>query len=426
MDPQEVPSKAEIKKTKKEIESLEKELVAAESVVANLKRMILERRAYIAPIRTLPYEIISGIFVDMCRKNPLAPLLLQSVCRTWRAVILNTPLCWSFIPNYGFCDEGYDLTCAYLDRSGNAGLHLSVPNHSSPEAISKLQNLGERIQCIQGHPEIIAPMIFSLPAFSSLEKISIYILPRRRITRKEPATEWNMGNFPKLRCLCISMQDECITSIAASIEFPPLTELMVKCNDLSPMNLILSKCSQSIRYVHLDYDECSTKDNEEALQSFPNLHFLRLVKRSKRNSPTWRFKGLTPRLKLYSEEGFTGARIDIDNLVFLGIDRKINLSPYSRIERLYLDLYVPHLLDIARELHDHSELCPRLTLITYARKTDTYQYISDATELLKRRAEITGVKVKIVEVTNEYRLLDALEDMIEVCYFRFFDESFKS
>lgn len=81
-NPHSLPSKIEIQETKDEIFTLERDLAEALLLVDQLKTALFERRAYIAPIRTLPHEILSIVFVDLSQKNWKIPLQLQGVCRS--------------------------------------------------------------------------------------------------------------------------------------------------------------------------------------------------------------------------------------------------------------------------------------------------------------------------------------------------------
>ncbi|KIM22126.1 hypothetical protein M408DRAFT_29000 [Serendipita vermifera MAFF 305830] len=286
-NPEAFPSKTEVKVIKKDIESLKSELAAAERVVTDLKRAILERQAYIAPIRTLPYDVISDIFLDLCHENWRAPLVLQGVCRTWRTILFNTPLAWSFIPHEKYQGGCSDLVCAYLDRSGNAALR-AADTTSDPQGIGKLNNTSEIVRCIRGD-QIFVHQVLSLPGkFSNLERIiitSFCISGQGNVI-----SQWDMGMLPKLQCLHVYSQDQCLSAIATSVEFPPLNELVVICDDPTPVDAILKGCSQSIQYVDVRYNGSLVEGSESGSQTFPMLRFLRLENKAERqDGPLWNF-----------------------------------------------------------------------------------------------------------------------------------------
>ncbi|KIM29288.1 hypothetical protein M408DRAFT_68186, partial [Serendipita vermifera MAFF 305830] len=65
--------------------------------ISALKEGIAIRRAWIAPIRKLPVEILSEIFVHCRTVSWLAPVKISEVCRLWRQVVLSTPRAWTSI-----------------------------------------------------------------------------------------------------------------------------------------------------------------------------------------------------------------------------------------------------------------------------------------------------------------------------------------
>ncbi|KIM21910.1 hypothetical protein M408DRAFT_29159 [Serendipita vermifera MAFF 305830] len=324
VDPEALPSKTAIEEIKKEIKSIESEIAAAERVISSLKRSILERQAYIAPIRTLPHEIISDIFLDLCHEDWRMLLVLQGVCRTWRMIQFDTPLAWSFILHDEYEGGCTDLVCDYLDRSGNAALQAAI-TASDPQVHSKPGEANERIQCIRGD-QMFINQILSLPGnFTNLERL---ILTSFRISGQgDVVPEWDMAILPNLKNLHVYSQDQCLNAITTSVEFPPLIELVVICNDPTPVHAILSRCSHSIQYIDVRYNDYLNEGSQSAPQTFPELRFLRLEnKAERRDGPLWHFEGMNLGLYLYLQKGHTEAVVDIGKVICLGIDRKHNLS----------------------------------------------------------------------------------------------------
>src|SRR5450432_4128335 len=94
---QALPSKEEIQQIKKEILSMELQIVDASLKIEALRKSVTERKAWIAPIRKLPHEVLSHIFVEVSMVNWKAPLILQSVSRRWRDVVVGSPRAWTFM-----------------------------------------------------------------------------------------------------------------------------------------------------------------------------------------------------------------------------------------------------------------------------------------------------------------------------------------
>jgi hypothetical protein len=59
---------------------------------------LLRTRAYLAPIRRLPRELLREIFVHVWQDQPTVSWVLASVCRSWRELALAVHLIWSKVP----------------------------------------------------------------------------------------------------------------------------------------------------------------------------------------------------------------------------------------------------------------------------------------------------------------------------------------
>lgn len=119
----------------KQLLQINKDLEQLEKLIA--KRLadrdsILERmevnRSLIAPIRSLPSEILGMIFFEYAADpDNFFPHILALVCRRWRDVTYGTPAVWSFLylaPNNADCPPAVHLS--YLNRVGNYPLSVTV------------------------------------------------------------------------------------------------------------------------------------------------------------------------------------------------------------------------------------------------------------------------------------------------------------
>ena len=102
----------------------------------DIEGRLARQREFVAPVKRLPYEVLSEIFtahVD-CGDTPWT---LLRVCRLWRAVTTSTPRTWRFIQivdNERRFDSGTSFqncfTNAHLEkalsRTGAAPLHISI------------------------------------------------------------------------------------------------------------------------------------------------------------------------------------------------------------------------------------------------------------------------------------------------------------
>lgn len=99
-----------IREIRHDIETIDKEISRAKAVVDDLlaKRKVLREikrrhQAIVSPLRQLPHELLSEIFIHCLPPFPTrispsdAPLLLEQICRRWRDIARSTPTLWSSI-----------------------------------------------------------------------------------------------------------------------------------------------------------------------------------------------------------------------------------------------------------------------------------------------------------------------------------------
>ncbi|KIJ67016.1 hypothetical protein HYDPIDRAFT_52762, partial [Hydnomerulius pinastri MD-312] len=122
---------------KVQLESVEDDIVRLQARLAEFQRRKRELSAYVedlgallSPIRRMPPEIMARVF-DFCgdvhvrgphsEPSKRAPLLLGSVCRSWRALSLAMPRLWTALyldlPTSGFFEKQEEILHAWLQRS---------------------------------------------------------------------------------------------------------------------------------------------------------------------------------------------------------------------------------------------------------------------------------------------------------------------
>ncbi|KAE9397862.1 hypothetical protein BT96DRAFT_822742, partial [Gymnopus androsaceus JB14] len=148
------PSTAELKSLKEllihpqhELSRMETEIDRVQTLLNSLlsekqkiKEYIEAHRALASPVRQIPPETLSEIFIQCLPTEPSypvrdlneAPLLLTTVCRHWRIVSLNTPLLWNslhlFLPPHlssDVCSRRVAGAKLWLKRSGSLPLFIS-------------------------------------------------------------------------------------------------------------------------------------------------------------------------------------------------------------------------------------------------------------------------------------------------------------
>jgi F-box-like len=125
---------------KKAITNLERELVAAVTLlqqtqlhITKLKEGLEQRRAWIAPIRKVPFEVLSEIFITCSREERFSPMIVAAVSRRWRDTILATPLAWRRIFPYGERKTSptppVEYVSTFIKRSHPCLLHIRTGPH---------------------------------------------------------------------------------------------------------------------------------------------------------------------------------------------------------------------------------------------------------------------------------------------------------
>jgi hypothetical protein len=118
----------------RDIERVQAVLNQLKSHRDGIQNYVDEHRAVLAPIRRLPPEILSKIFIHClpARKShsfriSQAPLLLGRICSGWRSVMLTTPQLWStFALVSSFRSTNNALCNVWLERSGSCPLTLVI------------------------------------------------------------------------------------------------------------------------------------------------------------------------------------------------------------------------------------------------------------------------------------------------------------
>ncbi|KAJ3813389.1 hypothetical protein F5876DRAFT_35212, partial [Lentinula aff. lateritia] len=137
---------------KTQISSIEIEVTRLEIQLSQLKCQLKNKRQnlafmynIIAPVRQLPFELLSNIFFEYCslaikrpnaipsRKSLKPQLLLSQICSTWRQVAFGTPRLWCELrillsPKGGISLYDIDamMVDSWLGRSGSLPLHILI------------------------------------------------------------------------------------------------------------------------------------------------------------------------------------------------------------------------------------------------------------------------------------------------------------
>ncbi|KAJ3765664.1 hypothetical protein FB446DRAFT_698081, partial [Lentinula raphanica] len=133
------------------ISSIEQEIASLISQISQLESQVQLKRQdlaamnnVLAPIRRLPFELLSSIFQEFClldqstrcasRRSVKAQITLSQVCFTWRKVALGTPRLWREIDvNLRRASSNsmreIQMVPSWLKRSGALSLDVSMVLH---------------------------------------------------------------------------------------------------------------------------------------------------------------------------------------------------------------------------------------------------------------------------------------------------------
>ncbi|KAJ7755500.1 hypothetical protein B0H16DRAFT_1886295 [Mycena metata] len=132
------PARAGNKNGIEEIEEqmcrLKRVLDGLESRKRELQNFVATHKQVLAPIRTLPSEILSEIFLQYVKHRPTGAWLIARVCRSWREIAISSSRLWNqidmdtspFSANISAATIKSMLSLQ-LQRSAQAPLHISLP-----------------------------------------------------------------------------------------------------------------------------------------------------------------------------------------------------------------------------------------------------------------------------------------------------------
>ncbi|KIM21932.1 hypothetical protein M408DRAFT_29176 [Serendipita vermifera MAFF 305830] len=396
-----IPSIDDIIPAKNAIDALEARLLEAQRLVDELQQEITARKAWIAPIRRLPSELLSIIFVHRCRRRWDAPLTIQLVSRWWRKIIIQTPQAWTFIPLREFNDSKQVENLAELFLRRGRQWHVSLPLFSKigkmRRLLGPLANVSNHIVCMYD----INPIANYQLRYRNLEDLDISW--DDRWLPKTLHVYLDTDHFPRLRTLSFTLRGEIdlrtrMTFSSSSI--PPLQYLELHTQDFPSVSSIIQACSSTLKFLICGFNSQSSLGMTTPRKSvhFPELHSVRLL--DTHHDSKWLLEAITPKLRAYEAIGtFEGVSVDTSNVEYLDtLDHRI-LYSYSSLRFLDLSRYpLQSVVTTLEYLVKETEVCPKLkTIITLRGQHCEYSpTIRNISSLITRGGEL-------VELTQTFR-----------------------
>ncbi|KDQ51886.1 hypothetical protein JAAARDRAFT_495695 [Jaapia argillacea MUCL 33604] len=251
-------------------------------------------RGILSPIRLLPPELLSAVFLQCNRTYPNpdpreAPLLLTHVCCHWRRVAVSTPMLWSALHVHPHKDQDKlhsykSLLELFLTRSDTTPLYLRLQLLPvAPEGVLDIivphAHRWRDIQMdMQGHPKQLQVLI-GVAETPLLRTITIQTPDRYRFQQHHLQDIKCFRRAPLLRHLALmSWWDPSL------IQFPwsQLTHLRLG-GDASPATFTASSWSDMLRQCvelrHLELDFADARISTSPVETpilLPHLQFLKL------------------------------------------------------------------------------------------------------------------------------------------------------
>ncbi|KAI5894533.1 uncharacterized protein SCHCODRAFT_02617218 [Schizophyllum commune H4-8] len=221
-----------------EVPSIDAEIRRLFQLRAQLLRQCDIQDSFVAPIRRLPPELLSAIFIEVVGDRVYASdrvfvvrHILSCVCTSWRSVARSTPALWTRIPTQLWAYKMKPKSCDYKHAIESAvlagGLPLEVHHEEAApdglliDVLKALQPHFARVRCISVQGS------FSL--FECLRKISmpaVRKLSMGMLGRPTTGVLDYLTGFPALRALDIhyTSKNRPYTSLE-SLRIPPLPGL---------------------------------------------------------------------------------------------------------------------------------------------------------------------------------------------------------
>lgn len=267
------------------------------------------RRAWLAPVRRLPAEILSDIFIFCRDLDHFSPLIISNVNRMWRRVVLTTPRAWSMIYLDSARSHKHMLkyVSTYVERSDPYFLHIFLPRYGTDiysdgtnERIGRsleriILSHSNRLKCIFTFSEQLK--MFNHKGFQNLTRLLLDGAMKVKISF------FDSSRFPQLRVLVLSGEVNIATdpNTPIDIAFPRLQHLAVNdCDHDSSWITLVEHCSATLKGLSV-FDLYEHTDFSQITIHFPILEYLMLRPYPDESPQTWPINAITPSLLYYAE-----------------------------------------------------------------------------------------------------------------------------
>jgi hypothetical protein len=331
-------------------------LAQAQIRVDEIKKELFERKAWIAPVRYLSFDVLSLIFEFCGEDDWRTTLLISEVSRHWREVVLATPRAWAFLRLSDFKSD-HQIIHRFFSRSGHCPLHIYLSlSINDPSRI--LASIEKGLKCLS---TCAITNYFEGRVFPILDRLTL----RHAYYTQTDISRLNEIRFPSLRHLLCEIP--LTNSIGGSSgvtrwAFPPLQTLSLQITrDLAWLNLLTAVKNTLISLKLYLLQNCTIQNPQISLPALKCLDI---------ESPFWLLDLKTPVLETYREntrqslDKFLSYE-DIQNVRNMRSNRPPTLSSVPLLEILQLN-DESHVSSVFAQLASNEFLCPNLREVELA------------------------------------------------------------
>jgi hypothetical protein len=395
-------------------------LEETERRIVHIKRDLEEHKLRAAPIKRVPFEILSNIFAICCQDGVLTAVRISAVCHRWRSTIIATPVAWVRVSN--IIPSG--LMSTVLGCSETRLLHVKILgicpkclrdllNKSCRHSTTAMEFLQpqtlQRIDCLHT-PNLLISGFGTV--FPTVRRLSLRIGTAGFIW----VHQLTVYRFPALRSLDISEGLLSPVSLVPHLELPPLEELKFKADVAGFWVTLLRKCAKTLKRLDMQGAFLCQGATTHVVQ-FPILESL-VIYDSVPATGTQILQAITPALTHYNYYRSTMVRNmarheDVANVVHVRTTENFDLSAYPCLRILQIQGEL-NAVDIVGQLGNNPNRCPSLEII----QIQGTSWIGNANvqhckQLLQVRNEMTGSNVKLIQDDIWHHLIPGCDD--EAC-----------
>lgn len=389
---------------------------------AKFTKELETRKGWIAPIRKLPIEILSEIFICIGKIDSLGPVTITEVCRLWRNTILSTPRAWSFI-DVGRKKYKLDMNCAsiFIKQSDPCLFHIRIPRGDHYLHEFRPHPVGtiivpyiHRIYCLQIPTEGLFD--FGQGIFTNLRRLILSL--GGGVLPIDPSI-FCRSRFPCLEFLDCSNEFQ-ERQTREDIKLPPLKYLSLRVDMTLSWCKVIQSCASTLRTLQIVGDISPIHGTSIApfRIPLPLLDTLETVVETD-DIPlygAWPLEIMAPALRFYDEyvwgTDYQLLHGNVGNVVCLQTHDISRLSQYTALRKLQIffpseDAHRPS--QLAQQICYNALTCPDLGLIQIPKR---YQ-LSPGVQSMKQAIEMARPNIRF-EFPEEMSLISGSMEAISV------------